>query len=222
MDALLWVLSVAHRDLGLDEMTSVEVTTVLREAYRIDISRQKASGTLLGAKGLVARARRAGQTRFAVMKEGMDRVLAAGSLVQVIEPTKAFTALQKVESIFAGLKGPVAICDPYVDHKTLLHLASIPRSSGIRLLTVNVLEPPRFRRDLQAYGREFGNLSVRTDGSRGLHDRYVIDAERMWYFGHSLNGIGGKQSFVIGLGPDVRGVTLRAFEGIWNTASAWS
>jgi hypothetical protein len=222
LDALLWVLMVAAKSGSNDWLTASHVCGILRDVYGRDVTRQRAANLLGGAKGLVAAKRPDREAVFRIMKKGEERVLAAGGSVLVVEPDKAFTALQRLDTILGSLEGEVLLCDPYVDDKTLVHLTMVPKVSRIRVLTVNVSDPPRFRTKLQAYEREYGNVEIRTDAAATLHDRYLIDDRTMWSLGQSLNGVGKKQTLIVRQGEDLRAAMRGVFKARWNGARAWT
>jgi hypothetical protein len=221
LDALLWVLMVAAKNSAKSSLTAAQVCEILRDVYGRDVSRQSAATLLGGARGLVAIKRPSREAVFSIMKKGEERVLAAGGRVLVVEPDKAFTALQRLDTILGSLKGDVLVCDPYVDDKTLVHLMTVPKTCRIKLLTVNVSDPPRFRTRLQAYQREHGNLELRTDAAGTLHDRYIIDDEVFWSLGQSLNGVGKKQTLIVKQGQDLAGAMKAAFIVRWSAAKVW-
>ncbi len=222
LDALLWVLMVAVKGSAKGSLTAAQVCGILRDVYGRDVSRQRAATLLGGARGLVAMKRPRREAVFKIMKKGEERVLAAGGSVLVVEPDKAFTALQRLDTILRSLEGEVLLCDPYVDDKTLVHLTTVAKVSRIKMLTMNVSDPPRFRTKLQAYQREYGNLEIRTDATASLHDRYLIDDRTMWSLGQSLNGVGKKQTLIVKQGDDLRAAMREVFKARWNSAKAWT
>jgi hypothetical protein len=221
LDAALWVLMVGTEKLDLPSMTAADVSTVLTTCYLRPLARQRAAVVLSSAKGLVVKRPKSSPARFSIMRAGCQRVRGKRSDVLLIEPERAFSSAQQVERLLGGLQGDVMLCDPYVDDKTLVHLTTVPKLTTIRLLTLHIGDSARFRQRLTAYEKEFGNLEVRVSLSPDLHDRYLLDDDRMWLFGASLNGIGKKQSFVVSVGTDVRNATHQFFLRRWNQSPVW-
>jgi hypothetical protein len=221
-DALLWVLKVAGDSGVAATLTAAQAAELLVEVFRRDMTRQRAASLLRGARALVAEKIVGKQTTYMLLKKGADRLLLNGGGVLVVEPSQAFTALQRFDGILASLKGEVLLCDPYVNDKTLTQLATIPVACRIKLLTLNVSDPSQFRGKLQAYVRQYGNLDVRVDGAGTIHDRYLIDDFTLWSLGTSLSGIGKKQSLIVKLGEDLRAVMKPSFMARWNTAKVWA
>jgi hypothetical protein len=221
-DVLIWLLVLGQERASMNSMTALQISDVLHEVYRLDITRQGAFARLKSAKGLVSVRRLSGQLVFTAMQPAIDRIHSNANGIMIVDPFRAFTALRSLESLLNGLQGKVLICDPYVDPKTLIHLASIPSSCSIILLTSTINDLGRFRKELQAYQKQYGNLELRVAATQDLHDRYLIEEQRrMWIFGHSLNGIGKKESFVIAMGQDVREEMTTRFSARWNAASVW-
>lgn len=221
IDAVLWILLVGHEKAGQDTMSAAEVAEVSTRVYRRGLTRQRVASIMASAKDLVSRSGRATPARFLVLRPGIERIRGQNTSVTLVDPAASFTAIRTLEDILGSVSGAVLLCDPYVDDKTLLVLSAVPTRSVIKLLTLNISEPAQFRRKLQAYNQQYGNLEVRTSAKNDLHDRYFLDADRMWIVGQSLNGIGKKQTFIIAVGADVRLATEKAFEHRWNSAAKW-
>lgn|SRR2546425_329010 len=221
-DALLWVLKVVGDSGVAATLTAAQVSELLVEVFRRDMTRQRAASLFRGASGLVAEKMLGKDTTYLLLKRGVDRLLLNGGGVLVVEPSQAFTALQRFDGILASLKGDVLLCDPYVNDKTLTQLATIPVACRVKLLTLNVSDPAQFRAKLQAYLKQYGNLEVRVDKAGTIHDRYLIDDVTLWSLGTSLSGIGKKQSLIVRLGVDLRLVMIPTFMARWNTAKVWA
>ena len=72
-----------------------------------------------------------------------------------IDPEKALSSIRKVEDIFLVLEGDLLVCDTYVDSKTFDYLALAQKATSIKILTENVQNETRFRRDLTAFAKEY-------------------------------------------------------------------
>lgn len=217
----LWVLTAAEK-AGEPVLTAREISLVLRDAYKIALSRQKIQVLLAKEKGTVARRKKNKVRAYQIMQSGLDEVAAAASATVVfVEPEQALSKIRETEEILAGLQGTLSVCDPYVDGRTLDFLATCGSATAIRLLTVNIRKPNPFARDIIAFNKEHaGKLEVRVATQRDLHDRYIIHDDGLLLLGTSLNGLGKKQSFVVALGPDLRADVSTAFESRWQTATA--
>lgn len=221
LDVILWVLLVAGEKLEVEAMSATEIASVATLGLRRALTRQQIVHLLRVQRGLVARHGRGSPARFVLMRPGAERIRGKLSAVVIVDPAGAFTALERLDQILGTIGPEVLLCDPYVDDKTLTALTGVPKSTQIKLLTLNISDPAQFRRKLQAYDNEYGNLELRVSSTRDLHDRYMIDATRMFILGQSLNGIGKKQTFIVATGEDVRSVMETTFRQRWLKASAW-
>ena len=214
------MLLVGKDEAGQPWLSSSEISQILVEVCEIAVTRQAVEAALKTAKGLVCRQRISNGIRYSIMAKGRDALLSSfRHSVLVIQPEKALSGIRALEEVFARLQGEIRICDPYVDSKTLDFLTAIPKTSRIRLLTVNLQDVGRLRRDFKAYNRERGNLEIRVATGSKLHDRYIISDNTMYLVGQSLNGIGSKQTFVVSVGHDIAQQTTRTFDGSWGAAN---
>jgi len=216
----LWVLAAAEK-AGEKIMTPAEISMVLRDTYKVALSRQKIQALLAAERGTVARRKKAGVQAYQIMQAGVNEVVAsASSTVVFVEPEQALSNIRQIEETLAGLQGALSVCDPYVDGRTLDFLAACESATAIRLLTVNINKPNVFARDVTAFNKEHGGkLEVRVAAQKDLHDRYIVHENGLLLLGTSLNGFGKKQTFVVALGPDLRGDVAAAFDSRWQAAT---
>lgn len=215
---LLWLLMVAKRS-AVGPLTPFAASAALRDAYGIHVPWQRASAILGAERATVAPQRVGGRRAYQIMRAGEQEVAQVARGVVLVEPERGLSSLRRVQEILAGLTGPLRVCDPYVDGRTLDLLANSRAANEVRLLTMNVAKPNALRREVAAFNAEYrGILEVRVAARRILHDRYVIDDGTMTIFGTSLNSIGAKQSFVVRVGEDIRETTRTAFDAEWNQA----
>ena len=216
----LWVLAAAEK-AGKKIMTPAEISMVLRDIYKILLPRQKIQTLLAAEQGTVARHKKGGVRAYQIMQAGINEVrAAASSTVVFIEPEQALSNIRLIEETLVGLQGALSVCDPYVDGRTLDLLAACESATAIRLLTVNINKPNPFARDVTAFNKEHGGkLEVRVAARKDLHDRYIIHDDGLLLLGTSLNSFGKKQTFVVALGPDIRGDVVAAFDSRWQTAT---
>jgi hypothetical protein len=217
---MFWILRVGRDQLGIETMNPTDMSTVLRDAYGIDLSRQRIETTLSTEKGTVAKRNIGGRRAYQLMAAGSEELDAARDAVIFVEPAEGFSGLRETHSLLATLRGDLRVCDPYVDLRTLDALAECSAADSIRLLTQNVKSPKGVQQGAKAYQGEHGiTLDIRKSQDRTLHDRYLIHESGMLLVGTSLNGLGLKQSFVVALTDDIRTDVLAAFEATWDTAT---
>ncbi|MEW6048082.1 MAG: hypothetical protein AB1609_16675, partial [Bacillota bacterium] len=221
---LLWVLNVALRECPDPYLTAVQIEQILADQYGIPLSRQKIVALLnqMRDQRLVLR-RKQDKALYRITRDGEQQLLATnGGGVIMIDPATAFSDLRRVDTILRSLIGTVRLCDPYVDTHTLDVLLEIDPSCVIQLLTVNIRDQSRFRRDLEGFRRQGRSLEVRIASASVLHDRYIIDDACMLLIGQSLNGLGKKQAFVVRVGDDIRRQTLDFFHKFWRESTTFA
>ncbi len=218
LDRALWVLANSKRE-GHEYSSAAEVARRLTGLHKIATDADAVRmGFKRAPRGLVHAKKQDGRTTYAIMEEG-ERYLSGlgGPRVVLIEPDKAYSSRRKVEEFFQGCSGLIRICDPHVDTRTFDPLTAVPKGSEIRLLTSNVYDSARVQKEIEAYKQEYSLLEVRVSRDN-LHDRYIILEDRIWLVGHSLNGLGKREAFIINLGQDLRSQMLALFDRRWATS----
>jgi hypothetical protein len=218
---MLWVGKEA---LGRPWLTPAQVSDALRDVYGTLISRQRVEGILSRAKETRQAARRmvGGRRHYQVMDAGIAAVRSVEASVLFITPEDSLTSIRAVEDVLGALHGNIRVCDPYIDGRTLDWLAGCSKATSIHLLTVNVKNrTTTFQRDLAAFHRQHQalGLEVRVVAPGVLHDRYIVDDDRLLLFGTSLNNLGAKQTFVVAAGEDLRATIIKAFNQEWSSAA---
>jgi hypothetical protein len=222
LDQILAGLQVAAPPPQREWVTSVELSQKLRTMYGIGIHWRTIDGLLGKEKGLVVRRKRGARWQYQLLSRGEERLTGSGGQTVIIDPEKAIKAVSSVHALLCGMKGIVRLCDPYVDHSTIEHLAAVPKDVPIRILTVNIQEANRLRRVLAAARTEGRQVELRVAQGAKLHDRFVIDDAKMLLLGTSLNGLGKKLSFVVRAGPDIREPMAGVFDGHWAAGIHWA
>lgn len=218
MERALWVLAASKKE-GKEYLSAREIAARLTETHKIATEPSTVRMAFSRAPRRLVHVKKGEREKvYAIMKHGEDHLTGLrGPRVVLIDPEKAFTSRRKVEELFQGFTGLVKICDPHVDPKTIDPLTAIPKGSDVRLLTANIYDSARLRREMEAYRKEYSLFEVRTCRDK-LHDRYVITKHGLWLLGHSLNGLGKKETFIINLGPDMRMEMEARFDSRWSTA----
>ena len=125
----------------------------------------------------------------------------------------------ELRKVLDSATGYVKICDTYVSIKTLDILYSIPKEIPIKLLTKNTggsKRAPAFLRASKAFKVEHHNFEVRK--SDGLHDRFVLMANRGWSVGASLKDFGTKFSALTPLQETAKHEAEKIFDKLWKKA----
>jgi hypothetical protein len=214
----LWVMEYLSTNFA-QSFGASEIATYMVEELGISTSRQAVHLAL--TKAVSRKFCHKTKTGFSIMKLGQEELLRQmqKEKVVLIEPGKPFAAGMKVESIFSTMKGLIKINDPYVDIKTLdVIYRSANIGMPIRILTVQIKDEATFKREVQKLYHEGIDLEVRKTTGGTLHDRYFIDDNHFWLSGNSLNNLGGKESFIVVLGSDIRNTINQTFDSRWQSA----
>jgi hypothetical protein len=217
---VLWVLVMSKAESG--QLTSAQISEILADRYGIAVSRQRVMAILEKerAAGTVAMTRRGGLAYFKVMYRGEEEVLRSSNRPILVEPTKALSSIRTLEEILRSLRGDIRICDAYVDGGTLDFLSQIENGTTLRLLTENVQDSSRFKRDLTAFKKEHPiEIELRISAPGQLHDRYILHSVGILVLGASLKDIGKKQSIMIPLSDSFAREVQCGFEQRWVKAT---
>lgn len=219
---VLWVLAAAKSEPRFDGFPAAEISDFLADRCAIAMSRQRVTALLKRerASGTVALTRRNRLAHFKIMKRGEDEIVSASASAILIDPSRALTSIRAVEEILRSLRGGIRVCDAYVDSKTLDYMAEMKGATGVQLLTENVQDSSRLKRDLAAFEKEYGfPIELRVSPPGRLHDRYVLHADGMLLVGASLKDIGKKQSMIVALSTSVSSEVERGFGRAWHDAT---
>jgi len=174
------------------------------------------SGMVLDALGRAIGAYKGGLVRVPVPEASRPES------VIFIDPQEALRAVTTLRKELGKLRGTVRVCDPYLAVETIEHLDGAPVCSPLRLLTSRVHTSGALSRAFAALKMNNPEFEVRQVGEKALHDRYIIDDEKMVLLGSSLNAFGSKESFMIRVvDPDTRRSVLERFDAHWSAATPW-
>lgn len=220
---VFWVLAVAKAEPLIEGLTSAQIAAILQEICGVAVTRQRIAAILEKARGFVAVNRRYGVKHFKLMKRGEDDLLGSPLQPIFIDPEKPYTSKRRFEELLEQLDAEVSICDPYFSSRTLDYVAQIGRATSVRILTENVQDSGRVKRDLAAFTKEHPTrLEVRVSQPGHLHDRYIIHRDEMFLVGASLKDLGKKQSIVVRLPGSFSAEMSRAFNREWDRAAKLS
>lgn len=219
---VFWTLSVAKANSDMQFLTPAEVSDILCQARDVAVTRQRVNSILEHAKksSHVAFNRRAGKSYFKIMKKGEDELLGFATAPIFIDPSKRLSSIRAVEQVFGALEGSIKICDTYIDNRTIDYIAQSKKAQSIKLLTENIQDGGRLRRDADAFSRETGKaIEIRVSPAGQLHDRYVLHSGGMLLIGASLKDMAKKQSMIVTLPKSFATEIEKVFERNWSNAS---
>lgn len=214
----LWVIEYL-RDDTKDRFGSTEIAKYMVDILGISTSKQAVQAAL--SKAVAENFCHKDKGGFKLMKSGQDRLLKQmeKGKVTLLEPGKPFSAGVEFGRIFSQMGGVVRISDPYVDEKTLdLIYKYVDKRLPVRILTSQITNEARFKRDLEKIKLEDFNIEIRKISKGILHDRYFVDDRHFWLSGNSLNNLGKKESFIVVLGNGIRQSMLKTFNSRWQSA----
>ena len=137
----------------------------------------------------------------------------------VFPPGSPYKGLKELRKVLSSATGYVKVCDTYVDVKTLDILDSVPADVPIKLLTENTggsKRAPAFLRACKDFKAERPGLGVRK--GEGLHDRFILMANRGWSVGSSLKDFGAKFSALTPLQERGKREAEKIFDDLWKKA----
>lgn len=215
----LWVIEYLS-DKKADRFGSTEIAKYIVDNLGISTSKQAVQAALTKAtKEKFCHRERSG---FKIMKSGQEDLLKQmkKGRVTLLEPGKPFSAGVELGNIFSQMVGVVRFSDPYVDDKTLdvIYKHFSGTKQLIKILTSQITNEARFKRDLEKMRVEGINIEVRKINKGILHDRYFIDDKHFWLSGNSLNNLGKKESFIVMLSNGIRQNVLQTFNSRWQSA----
>ena len=221
---VLWALGILKVAAANEDHKASDIVRCLRDVSGIEISRQQAQRILEVERGrkTVSRKLIAGAGHYKIMRAGEDVVNGSRIAARFVDPASALDEIRALENILSTFRGTLRVCDPYIDNRTLDYLAECKAATEIRLLTMNVQDINKVRRDLTAFKNQHAaNLEIKVLAGGILHDRYIVHDDGLLVLGGSLNGFAKKQMFVIGLGADFAKAVSKAFDANWARAPAF-
>ncbi len=105
--------------------------------------------------------------------------------------------------------------------ESLDFLQDFQKNRHIRFLTTHPNKNlGQLQREVARFKKEFPNSEFKAYASpHELHDRYLLFEREVWFVGHGIKDIGGKESFVVILkdpfGKDIRKTLHDSFEMRW-------
>lgn len=220
---VFWVLAASKPEPAVQSLTPAQIADILQESCGIAMTRQRVMAILSQSAGFVAVSRRAGRKQFRIMKRGEDDLAGNAFEPIVIDPERPHSTTRPVKEIMQKLTGDIRICDPHVSSGTLDYVAQSSQVASIKLLTENVQDSSRMKRDLAALTKEHSaKLEIRVSQAGQIHDRYILHKDGMLLVGTSLKDLGKKQSLVVQLSTSFAAEMSRAFDREWNRATKLS
>jgi hypothetical protein len=222
---IIWLLTASKAKCEADWLTAAQISEQLADRYGIAISRQRVVVILDHERslGTVTVVRRHGHTYFKVMRRGEDEIFRNSAKPIYVDPSRAFTSIRALEDVLRSLSGDICVCDTYVDSRILDYFAELKNATRIKLLTENVQDSSRLRRDVTAFENEHRiPIEIRVCSAGQLHDRYLLHPDGLLWIGASLKDMGKKQSMIIALPKSFAKEVRSGFDRKWSNASKFN
>ena len=201
----LWILWVAKDSLQIKRLTAEQIAEIIRDIYEISIDAKSIIYSLNRAGDKIHTYQEGDGIHFEIMRPGKDHLtqqVKEGSIeLFYFEPDRRYTSKRILsKNILNSLKGELRIVDPYCSERTL-DILTDGKDRDIKLLTkvenLKEKEKNKFLRDLQDFRSEHPKMAFRNYPHSDLHDRYIISSDFLAILGHSIKGLGSKESFSI-------------------------
>ena len=154
------------------------------------------------------------------MKKGEDELGGFATSPIFIDPSRKLSSIRAIEHVLGALEGPIKICDTYIDSRTIDYVAQSKKAQSIKVLTENIQDSGRLRRDTEAFAKESGKvIEIRVSLPGQLHDRYVLHSGGMLLIGASLKDMAKKQSMIVTLPRSFATEIEKVFERNWSNAT---
>jgi hypothetical protein len=113
---------------------------------------------------------------------------------QYIPPRSQFDAYVLLKDTLEEAAGSLVVVDPYVGDSTLKPLLAVRPAVSIRLLTV---KPPKdFAHALERFRQQWGGNIEAREGTKELHDRFLLVDDRVFFSGASFKDLGQRGSMI--------------------------
>ncbi len=219
-NALIALSEIAEGTVSLWSSSS-EISAYLYKTDSLHLHWRTIDKLFANSRAYVERRRRKSSWQYRLLRDGKRIATRDKGQSILVDPSKPVQAVIDLHGLLKSLKPPVKLCDPYFDSSSLEHLQACP-AGEIRVLTDIIKESGYLRRLYAAARRSYSSFEIRAVAQHVLHDRYIIDQNRMLVLGTSLNGFGKKQSFIIEVGIDIRTIIESYFDDMWKKALPWT
>lgn len=165
--------------------------------------------------------------RTAVKAElSLEQKIAGAVDVLTVDKAQPFTALKRIQGIFANARSYVKIMDKWIGERTLDYVWQVPTGLPVSILTsvVEKKSKGKFRIGLQRLTKEKkAVIETRICDPSEFHDRYIITQDELWMSGPSLKDLGiTKWGSVARIGDiNKKREIEQKFDTLWNLAKPY-
>lgn len=136
---------------------------------------------------------------------------------QYIGPRSQFDAYVLLKDTVEAAVSSVTLVDPYTDDATIQVLKAVSPDVHVRVLTVN---PARdFAHVLKLFRQQWGGNIEARQGSKELHDRFLLVDDRVFFSGASFKDLGQRGSMIDEIRTEaVKEAVKKDIEAWWAAA----
>ncbi len=196
---------------------SNDISKILLDEYSISIHYRTIDSILGKNSQFIVRKKIRNQWGYRILLFGEEFIKESG-VVLIIDPDNPISAISSLHEIMKNLIGDILICDPYLDKNSLNYLDSISVKNKVSLLSQKLDVNGEFKSLILGLRKKGLNIEIRKTTKKILHDRYIIEKDRIYFLGTSLNGIGNKQSFIFKMESGIRDSIEKLFISYWASA----
>ena len=129
--------------------------------------------------------------KIKLLQESFDKLETAKEINHVYFNGKVYDTYSKVLDIFSEAKNELIVVDRYTD-KTFLDMI---RNIDCKVILITGKKSKLTKLDIEKYNKDYNNLIIYYDDT--FHDRYfVIDNNKVYHSGNSINHIGYRKSSI--------------------------
>ena len=126
-----------------------------------------------------------------LLQESFEKLEEAREINEIYFDGKIYDAYSKILDIFKEAKDELIIIDRYTD-KTILDMIM---NLNCKVILITGKNTKLTSLDIEKYNKTYNNLSIYYDDT--FHDRYfVIDREKIYHSGNSVNHVGFRKSSI--------------------------
>jgi hypothetical protein len=228
----LWALTAAKLSATFPEFVSADAISELLLCANVHLNSVSVHRALARAGNAIARQGRGQKTEYRIVGIGErlleDKAGRKGPLTLYVTGKAPWSDRRfVVKEAMNKATGDVQILDKYFGMESLDFLQDFQKNRRIRFLTPHQNKNlGQLQREVTRFKREFPNSEFKAYPSpHELHDRYVLFDKEVWFVGHGIKDIGGKESFVVILqdpfGKDIRKTLQDSFEARWSQSQVF-
>jgi len=136
---------------------------------------------------------------------------------QYIRPRSQFDAYVLLKDMMQTATVSLMVVDPYTDDETLQLLRTVSPNVHARVLTVQAARD--FAHVLKLFRQQWGGKIEARQGSKELHDRFLLIDDKVFFSGASFKDLGRRGSFMAEIRTEaIKQAVKKDIEAWWKAA----